>query len=211
MANLPKILHSGEFPIVVGFMLFVVMTAWRRNRRLLIKSLEENSLPLSDFIASIRLAPPRRIKGTGVFLTSGQEVVPNSLLLNLLYNQVLHEQVVLLTVIVDDFPRVIQERCFEVEIFGEGFYRVVLHYGFMDESDIPKALQLCHLDELDFSNMITTYYLTRETIIPAQMGMNRWRQALFSFMMKNASTSLRYFNLPMNRVIELGIQVEIND
>ena len=209
-ANLPKILHGGEFPIIVGLVLFVIMTTWRRGRRLLIKSLEENSLPLSDFIASIRLTPPHRIQGTGIFLTTRQDVVPNSLLLNLLHNQVLHEQVVLLTVTVDNFPRVHEDRRFEVEVFGEGFYRVVLHYGFMDEPDIPKALQLCHLNELDFSNMTTTYYLTRETIIPTHMGMSRWRQALFSFMMKNASASLRYFNLPMNRVIELGTQVEIN-
>lgn len=208
-ANLPKILHGGEFPIIVGIVLFIVMSTWRRGRDLLTKSLEENSLPLPSFIASIRIEPPYRIKGTGVFLTSRLDVVPNSLLLNLLHNQVLHEKVVLLTVVVDNFPRVHPERRFEVEVFGEGFYRVVLHYGFMDDPDIPKALQLCHLNELDFSNMTTTYYLTRETIIPSKMGMLRWRQAIFSFMMKNASTSLRYFNLPMNRVIELGTQVEI--
>lgn len=209
-ANLPKVLHGGEFPIIVGAVLFIVMSTWSKGRELLTKSLEENSLPLPSFISSIRLAPPYRIKGTGVFLTSRLDVVPNSLLLNLLHNQVLHEKVVLLTVVVDNFPRVHPERRFEVELFGEGFYRVVLHYGFMDDPDIPKALQqLCHLNELDFSNMTTTYYLTRETIIPSKMGMARWRQAIFSFMMKNASASLRYFNLPMNRVIELGTQVEI--
>lgn len=208
-ANLPKVLHGGEFPIIVGIVLFIIMSTWKRGRALLTKSLEENSLPLPAFISSIRIEPPHRIQGTGVFLTSRLDVVPNSLLLNLIHNQILHEQIVLLTVIVDNFPRVHANRRFEVEIFGEGFYRVVLHYGFMEEPDIPKALQLCHLNELDFSNMTTTYYLTRETIIPSKMGMARWRQALFSFMMKNASASLRYFNLPMNRVIELGTQVEI--
>ncbi|UYZ85575.1 potassium transporter Kup [Entomomonas sp. E2T0] len=208
-ANLPKVLHGGEFPIIVGIVLFIIMSTWKRGRALLTKSLEENSLPLPAFISSIRIEPPHRIQGTGVFLTSRLDVVPNSLLLNLIHNQILHEQIVLLTVIVDNFPRVHANRRFEVEIFGEGFYRVVLHYGFMEEPDIPKALQLCHLNELNFSNMTTTYYLTRETIIPSKMGMVRWRQALFSFMMKNASASLRYFNLPMNRVIELGTQVEI--
>lgn len=208
-ANLPKVLHGGEFPIIVGIALFIIMTTWKKGRALLTKSLEENSLPLSSFISSIRIEPPYRIKGTGVFLTSRQDVVPNSLLLNLLHNQILHEKIVLLTVSVDNLPRVHVNRRFEVEIFGEGFYRVVLHYGFMEEPDIPKALRLCHLDELDFSSMTTTYYLTRETIIPSEMGIARWRQALFSFMMKNASASMRYFNLPMNRVIELGTQVEI--
>nr|WP_236254093.1 potassium transporter Kup [Entomomonas asaccharolytica] len=208
-ANLPKVMHGGEFPIIVGIVLFIIMSTWKRGRALLTKSLEENSLPLPAFISSIQINPPHRIQGTGVFLTSRLDVVPNSLLLNLIHNQILHEQIVLLTVIVDNLPRVHPDRHFKVEVFGEGFYRIVLHYGFMEEPDIPKALQQCHLPELDFNNMTTTYYLTRETIIPSKMGMARWRQALFSFMMKNASASLRYFNLPMNRVIELGTQVEI--
>lgn len=208
-ANLPKVLHGGEFPIIVGIVLFIIMSTWKRGRALLTKSLEENSLPLAAFIASISLNPPHRIQGTGVFLTSRLDIVPNSLLLNLIHNQILHEQIVLLTVVVDNLPRVHKNKGFEIEEFGTGFYRVVLHYGFMDEPDIPKALQDCQLASLDFNAMTTTYYLTRETIIPSTMNMARWRQALFSFMMKNASASLRYFNLPMNRVIELGTQVEI--
>lgn len=208
-ANLPKVMHGGEFPIIAGIVLFIIMTTWKKGRALLTKSCEESTLPFSTFIASIRLDPPHRIKGTGVFLTAKSDVFPNSLLLNLIHNQVLHEQVVLLTVVSENLPRVHADRRFEVEVFGEGFYRVVLHFGFMEEPDIPTALKLCHLNELDFSNMTTTYYLTRETIIPSKMGMARWRQSLFSFMMKNANTSLRYFNLPMNRVIELGTQVEI--
>lgn len=208
-ANLPKVLHGGEFPIIAGIVLFIIMTTWKKGRALLTKSSEESTLPFSTFIASIRLDPPHRIKGTGVFLTAKSDVIPNSLLLNLIHNQVLHEQVVLLTVVSENLPRVHADRRFEVEVFGEGFFRVVLHFGFMEEPDIPTALKLCHLNELDFSNMTTTYYLTRETIIPSKMGMVRWRQSLFSFMMKNANISLRYFNLPMNRVIELGAQVEI--
>lgn len=208
-ANLPKVLHGGEFPIIVGIVLFIIMSTWKRGRALLTKSLEENSLPLVAFIDSIRINPPHRIHGTGVFLTSRLDIVPNSLLLNLIHNQILHEQIVLLTVVVDNLPRVREDKRFEIEEFGTGFYRVVLHYGFIDEPDIPKALQDCQLKDLDFNAMTTTYYLTRETIIPSTMNMARWRQALFSFMMKNASASLRYFNLPMNRVIELGTQVEI--
>lgn len=208
-ANLPKVLHGGEFPIIAGIVLFIIMTTWKTGRTLLTKNLEENSLSFSTFIASIRIESPHRIRGTGVFLTARTDVIPNSLLLNLIHNQVLHEQVVLLTVVAENLPRVHADRRFEVEVFGEGFFRVVLHFGFMEEPDIPTALKLCHFNELNFSNMTTTYYLTRETIIPSKMGMARWRQFLFSFMMKNASASLRYFNLPMNRVIELGTQVEI--
>lgn len=208
-ANLSKVLHGGEFPIIAGIVLFVIMTTWKRGRQLLNKNLEDGSLPLATFISSIRIQPPHRISGTGVFLTSRSDAIPNSLLLNLIHNQVLHERIVLLTVVDENLPRVQTDRRFEVEVFGEGFYRVILHFGFMEEPDIPTALKLCHLNELDFSNMTTSYFLTRETIIPTNMGMMRWRQGLFSFMMKNASSSLRYFNLPMNRVIELGTQVEI--
>lgn len=208
-ANVPKVLHGGEFPMIAGIILFIIMTTWKTGRAQLTKNLEENSLSFTTFIASIRIESPHRIKGTGVFLTARKDAIPNSLLLNLIHNQVLHEQVVLLTVVAENLPRVHADRRFEVEVFGEGFFRVILHFGFMEEPDIPSALKLCHLNELDFSNMTTTYYLTRETIIPSKMGMARWRQFLFSFMMKNASASLRYFNLPMNRVIELGTQVEI--
>ena len=128
----------------------------------------------------------------------------------LLHNQVLHEQVVLLTVVVEDTPRVALDRRFEVDAYGDGFFRVLLHYGFTEEPDVPQALSLCHLDELDFSPMRTTYFLSRETVIPTRrIGMARWREALFAFMLKNANGNLRFFNLPLNRVIELGTQVEM--
>ncbi len=128
----------------------------------------------------------------------------------MLHNQVLHEQVVLLTVVSEDRPRVEEDRRFEVEAYGEGFYRVILHFGFMEEPDVPQALTLCHLTDLDFSPMRTTYFLSRETVIPTKrMAMARWREALFAFLLRNANSSLRYFKLPFNRVIELGTQVEI--
>ncbi|WP_259767584.1 KUP/HAK/KT family potassium transporter, partial [Pseudomonas protegens] len=135
---------------------------------------------------------------------------PHALLHNLLHNQVLHEQVVLLTVVYEDIPRVPANRRFEVDSYGEGFFRVILHFGFTDEPDVPEALKLCHLDELDFSPMRTTYFLSRETVIASKLvGMARWREALFAFMLKNANGNLRFFKLPVNRVIELGTQVEM--
>ena len=209
-ANAPKILQGGAFPVLAGTVLFIMMTTWKRGKQLLVDRIDEGSLPLPIFIGSIKVQPPHRVQGTAVFLTARQDAVPHALLHNMLHNQVLHEQVVLLTVVSADRPRVQAKDRFEVEAFGEGFYRVILHYGFVEEPDVPAALALCHLEDLDFSPMRTTYFLSRETVIPSKLvGMARWREALFAFMLKNANGNLRFFNLPLNRVIELGTQVEI--
>lgn len=209
-ANVPKIVQGGAFPVLAGTVLFILMTTWKRGKQLLVERLDEGALPLPIFIGSIRVQPPHRVQGTAVFLTARSDAVPHALLHNLLHNQVLHEQVVLLTVVNEDMPRVSAQDRVEVESYGEGFFRVILHFGFMDETDVPAALALCHLDELDFSPMRTTYFLSRETVIASKIvGMARWREALFAFMLKNANGNLRFFNLPLNRVIELGTQVEM--
>jgi len=209
-ANVPKVVQGGAFPVLAGLALFVLMTTWKRGKQILVERLDEGSLPLPLFIGSIRVQPPHRVEGTAVFLTARPDAVPHALLHNLLHNQVLHNQVVLLTVVSEDTPRVPAQQQFEVEAYGEGFYRVLLHFGFMDEPDVPAALKLCHLEGLDFSPMRTTYFLSRETVIPSRLvGMARWRGLLFAFLLKNANGTLRFFNLPLNRVIELGTQVEI--
>jgi len=209
-ANVPKIVQGGAFPVIAGFALFVLMTTWKRGKQLLVDRIDEGGLPLPIFISSIAVQPPHRVQGTAVFLTARPDAVPHALLHNLLHNQVLHEQVVLLTVVYEDIPRVPPSRRFEVDSYGEGLFRVILHFGFTDEPDVPKALKLCHLDELDFSPMRTTYFLSRETVIASKLeGMSRWREALFAFMLQNANGNLRFFNLPLNRVIELGTQVEM--
>ena len=209
-ANVPKVVQGGAFPVLAGIALFVLMTTWKRGKQILVERLDEGALPLPVFISSIRIQPPHRVEGTAVFLTARTDAVPHALLHNMLHNQVLHRQVVLLTVVNEDSPRVPAQRRFEVEGYGEGFYRVILHFGFMDEPDVPAALKLCHLDELDFSPMRTTYFLSRETVIASRLvGMSRWRGMLFAFLLKNANGNLRFFNLPLNRVIELGTQVEI--
>ena len=209
-ANVPKIFQGGAFPVLAGAVLFILMTTWKRGKQLLAERIDEGGLPLPIFIGSIRVQPPHRVQGTAVFLTARSDAVPHALLHNMLHNQVLHEQVVLLTVVYEDTPRAPAQQRFEVESYGEGFYRVILHFGFIDEPDVPAALALCHLAELDFSPMRTTYFLSRETVIPSKMvGMARWREALFAFMLKNANGNLRFFKLPFNRVIELGTQVEM--
>ncbi|MGH8355410.1 MAG: potassium transporter Kup [Pseudomonas sp.] len=209
-ANVPKIPYGGAFPVIAGIALFMLMTTWKRGRQTVVERLDESVLPLPLFIGSIRAQPPHRVQGTAVFLTARTDAVPHALLHNLLHNQVLHEQVVLLTVVAEDSPRVAEERRFEVAAYGEGFFRVTLHFGFIEEPDVPAALKLCHLSNLDFSEMRTTFFLSRETVIPTKrIGMARWREGLFAFLLKNANGNLRYFNLPLNRVIELGTQVEI--
>ncbi|CAM3791705.1 putative potassium transport system protein kup [Pseudomonas reidholzensis] len=209
-ANLPKVVQGGAFPVLAGSVLFLLMTTWKRGKQILVERIDEAALPLPVFISSIRVQPPHRVEGTAVFLTARPDAVPHALLHNMLHNQVLHHQVVLLTVVSEDRPRVPEQERFEVEAYGDGFFRVLLHFGFMDEPDVPQALKLCHLEDLDFSPMRTTYFLSRETVIASRLeGMARWRGALFAFLLKNANGNLRFFNLPLNRVIELGTQVEI--
>jgi KUP system potassium uptake protein len=209
-ANASKIFQGGAFPVIAGIALFILMTTWKRGRKIIVERLDETSLPLPLFISSIRSQPPHRVQGTAVFLTARADAVPHALLHNLLHNQVLHEQVVLLTVVSEDRPRVAADQRFEVESYGEGFFRVSLHFGFIEEPDVPLALSLCHLKELDFSPMRTTYFLSRETVVPTKrIGMARWREGLFAFLLKNANSNLKYFKLPLNRVIELGTQVEM--
>jgi len=209
-ANVPKIVQGGAFPVLAGGVLFLLMSTWKRGKQILVERIDEGGLPLPVFISSIRVQPPHRVEGTAVFLTARADAVPHALLHNMLHNQVLHSQVVLLTVVSEDRPRVPEQERFEVEAYGDGFFRVLLHFGFMDEPDVPAALKLCHLDELDFSPMRTTYFLSRETVIASRLeGMSRWRGNLFAFLLKNANGNLRFFNLPLNRVIELGTQVEI--
>ncbi|WP_060479472.1 MULTISPECIES: potassium transporter Kup [Pseudomonas] len=209
-ANVPKIVQGGAFPVLAGGVLYLLMSTWKRGKQILVERIDEGGLPLPIFISSIRVQPPHRVEGTAVFLTARADAVPHALLHNMLHNQVLHSQVVLLTVVSEDRPRVPEQERFEVDAYGDGFFRVLLHFGFMDEPDVPAALKLCHLDDLDFSPMRTTYFLSRETVIASRLeGMSRWRGNLFAFLLKNANGNLRFFNLPLNRVIELGTQVEI--
>ncbi|BAN48153.1 potassium transporter Kup [Metapseudomonas resinovorans] len=209
-ANVPKILQGGAFPVVAGVILFVLMTTWKRGKNILIQRLDETALPLRGFVDSIGIQPPHRVQGTAVFLSASPDAVPHALLHNLLHNQVLHQQVVLLTVVTRDTPRIDEDQRFEVTRYESGFYRVLLHFGFMEEPDVPQALQACRIEGLNFTPMGTTYFLSRETVIPTRhLGMALWRERLFAFLHKNANSSLRYFQLPVNRVIELGTQVEI--
>lgn len=209
-ANLPKIFQGGALPAIVAVALFILMTTWKRGRELMLERLDGHALPLDQFIESIGRQPPLRVPGTAVFLTSRPNLVPHALLHNLLHNHVLHEKIVLLNVRYADRPRVPVARRCDLKSFDQGFHRVILHFGFTEEPDIPQALMRLETRGLNFDPMTTTYFVSRETVIPAKrIGMAQWREKLFAALVKNASNSLSFFNLPVNRVIELGTQVEI--
>jgi KUP system potassium uptake protein len=209
-ANALKLFQGGWFPVIVGILVFTFLSTWRRGREILFARLRPGTIPLAPFIQSIAVHPPTRVPGTAVFLTTSQEGVPHALLHNLNHNKVLHERILLLTVVTEEVPRVPDPERVEVEAQEAGFYRMKLHYGFMDEPDIPKALELAASYGLHFEPMETSYFLSRETIIPTVTpGMAMWRERLFAAMARNSASATAYFKLPTNRVVELGTQIEI--
>jgi KUP system potassium uptake protein len=172
-----------------------------------------STVPLEPFLESLFREPPRRVPGTAVFLTATPEVVPHSLLHNLYHNKVLHERVVFLTVTVKDVPMVPPEERVSVLELGHDCYRVSLAFGFMDRPDVWQALsELASAKGLEFELMQTSFFLSRETVIPvvgAEGGMALWRERIFATMARNAGSAVEYFNIPTNRVIELGTQIQI--
>jgi KUP system potassium uptake protein len=208
-SNITKIPDGGWFPLLIAAIGFTVLTTWSRGRRLLRERLEEVSLPLPIFIKSAA-SSAYRIKGTSVFLSASPESIPSALLHNLKHNQVLHERVLILTVQVEDVPHVEPSARIEAEGMGKGFWRIVLHYGFMDDVDIPAALALLKGCGGDFQPMATSFFLGRQKVIPSKRpGMAIWREKLFAWMTRTSESAMDFFKLPTNRVIELGTQVEI--
>jgi len=210
-ATATKITHGGWFPLAVGFVIFVLLTTWKLGRGLLLARRTRMALSIEDFKKS--LSPSiARVPGTAIFLTRAAEGVPTALLHNLKHNKVLHERVVLLTVAIEDAPYVPAERRVTHKDFGDNFSQVTLHFGFMDSPDIPKTLANASLAELGFFYDVfqITYFVSRETIIPVDTpDMIIWRKHLYAWMTRNASGAAEFFQLPRNRVVELGAQVEI--
>ncbi|MBN2428372.1 MAG: potassium transporter Kup [Deltaproteobacteria bacterium] len=209
-ANSAKILHGGWFPLLVAAFVFTLMSTWKTGRRLLSKQLRDGALAIDGFMESIRHSMPHRVKGTAVFMSGNQRIAPSALLHNLKHNGVLHQQLVILSVVTEDVPHVPEPQRSEMEYVGEGIYLLVLRYGFMDEPDVPQALETIRLDGQPFDMMTTTFFLGRETIIPSDKpGMAFWRERLFMLMSRNARTATSFFGLPPNRVVELGVQIKI--
>lgn len=208
-SNITKVPDGGWFPLMVAAISFTVLTTWARGRRLLRERLEEVSLPLPVFIRSAA-ASAHRIKGTSVFLSASRDSIPSALLHNLKHNQVLHERVLILTVEIEDVPHVEPRQRIAADEMGQGFWRIVLHYGFMDDVDIPAALTLLKGCGGDFQPMATSFFLGRQKVIPSKRpGMAVWREQLFAWMTRTSESAMDFFKLPTNRVIELGTQVEI--
>ncbi|MBI4755044.1 MAG: potassium transporter Kup [Betaproteobacteria bacterium] len=210
-ANVVKVFDGGWFPLVLGMGLFTLLATWKRGRALLYERLKVDSMPLDAFLASLRTEAPHRVEGTGIFMTANPEGLPRALLHNLYHNKVLHERVVLMNVVTADVPRVPEAGRVEVHPLSDGFYRVFVRYGFQDEPDIPRAMDLCAEHGLRFEIMLTSFFLGRETIVPSAKlpGMAFWREVLFSWMFRNAEPATAYFKIPTNRVVELGTQVEM--
>jgi KUP system potassium uptake protein len=208
--NATKIAHGGWFPLSVAVAIFGVMTTWRTGRRMLQAKAERRLIRFDTFTASIHRDPPVRVKGTAVFMSANLDGVPMALMHNLKHNRVLHERVVLLTVWTEQVPHVPEAERVTIEELELGFLRVIARYGFMDEPDIPKALEACAAHGLKFRLMETTFFLGHETlIVGSKLGMARWRGELFAFLARNAQQATRYFRLPPNRVVEVGLQVEL--
>jgi KUP system potassium uptake protein len=208
-SNVAKVADGGWFPLVVAALIFTALTTWATGRALMRKRLEQDALPLDVFIKSA--ASVHRVRGTAVFLSTSADAVPSALLHNLKHNQVLHKRVLILNVKVEDVPHVPPAKRLEVHGAAGGFYRVILHYGFMDEVDVPADLVRIESCGEPFDMMSTSFFLGRQKLIASkeEPGMALWRERLFAWMMKNSESAMEFFKLPTNRVVELGSQLRI--
>jgi KUP system potassium uptake protein len=207
-SNVTKIPDGGWFPLLVAAIAFTLLTTWATGRRLVRERLHEGAIPVEMFIQSAGQSV-QRVSGTAVFLASRTDDIPPSLLHNLKHNRVLHERVVVLTVAIEQVPHVNGPRATVTDL-GQGFYRIVLRYGFMEEIDIPEELAKVTNAGAPFKTMDTSYFLARQTLIASRRpGMAIWREKLFAWMVRNAESAMEFFKLPTNRVVELGSQLEI--
>jgi KUP system potassium uptake protein len=209
-ANVTKIASGGWFPLAIAMLVFTVMTTWRRGRAELGKRLASEMLPIDLFMQDIELTQPHRVPGTAVFMTSTVGGIPAVLLHHFKHNKVLHEQVVLLSIVTEDVPVVSGRDRVETEELSHGFYRVTAHYGFMQAPNVLKALQRAQRLGLRCDPDTTSFYLGRETLlVTGKSRMARWRKFLFAFLSRNSRTATSFFGLPPNRVVEIGAQIEL--
>jgi KUP system potassium uptake protein len=208
-ANLTKVPDGGWFPLLIGGIAFTLLTTWARGRQLMIKRMNEAAMPASIFIKSAA-SSATRVPGTAVFMTTSPDGIPHALLHNLKHNKVLHERVLLMTVKIEDVPYVEEQKTFHLEELGQGFYRLIVRYGFMQETNVPAALARLDNCGPQIRMMETSFFLARQTLIASpKPGMALWREKLFAWMLRNAESAMEFFSLPPNRVVELGSQVEI--
>jgi KUP system potassium uptake protein len=211
-ANILKVPNGGWFPLVIGAVVFTVMTTWRTGRRLVGERLPGGNVPLPSFLKTVTAArrPPERVPGTAVFLFSKAGMTPPALLANVRHNEVLHDRVVVASIATDDVPRVAREDRAEVKDHRHGVHEVVLHYGFMEEPNVPQGLTEGDASRLGIDVRRATYFLGSESlVITPRHGMAIWRERLFALLSRNATTAANYFGIPAERTITIGTRVEL--
>jgi KUP system potassium uptake protein len=209
-ANVNKIASGGWFPLAVATVVFVIMTTWRRGRAELARQMTAGMMPLDLFMMDLANSQPHRVAGTAVFMTSTMGGIPPVLLHHFKHNKVLHQQVVLMSVVTEDVPVVSGRDRLEIEELGHGFYKIIAHYGFMQNPNIMKMLRRAQLQGLNCNPDTTSFFLGRETLLVTGKGkMARWRKTLFAFLSRNSRTATAFFGLPPNRVVEMGAQIEL--
>jgi KUP system potassium uptake protein len=209
-ANMVKVLQGGWFPLAMGALVYTLMSTWSRGREILAMRLRKDAFPFTEFVANTRPDSPARVAGTAIFMARDAQATPAALLHNLKHNKVLHEQVVLLTVAAEEIPQVPKEDRVELVDLGKGFYKVIAHYGFMQFPGVPDVLDSLRTKGLELDLMRTSFFLSRETLIPSKRpGMALWREKLFAVMSRNALRPTDFFRIPVNRVVELGMQVKL--
>ncbi len=211
-ASVVKLGEGGWFPLLMASMVYTVMLTWRRGRQILVRRLQSSAIPLDAFRDSLFAYPPTRVPGTAIFMAADPGAVPHALLHNLSHNKVMHERVVFVTVTIHEVPWIPPEERVQVEAMGHDWFLIRMHFGFKDRPDVSEGLRLCAKHGLEFNLMETSFFLNRETLVPvanAEDGMALWRERMFAAMARNASSVTDYFNIPTNRVIELGTRIEI--
>jgi KUP system potassium uptake protein len=209
-SNLLKLFAGGWFPLLIGGVVFTLMMTWKQGRALMAKAQQAEAIELDSFLEAVFMDPPTRVAGTAVFLTADTGTVPNALLHNLKHNKVLHEQNLFVTVRSHERPWIGLDKRLEVEPLGHDCWQVVIHYGFKNDPDVPKALELMRGRGCDLEPMLTSYFLSRDLVVPTLgEGMALWREKLFAQMHHNAGAAAEFLNLPANAVIELGSKLEI--
>ncbi|HEX2122837.1 MAG TPA: potassium transporter Kup, partial [Thermoanaerobaculia bacterium] len=210
-ANIVKVWDGGWFPLLVGLLIFTAMSTWRVGRKILSERLREQGMSVDDFLGQLAGNKIPRVNGTAIFMSRNPEGVPTTLLHNIKHNKIVHQRVVLLTIETEDRSHLAENERFEWSELGHGVYRLTVHFGFMEDPDIPATLEKLKPSPVPFGGVFTSYFLGRETLVPTRRrpGMAIWREHLFAWMMRNASSASTFFSLPANQVIELGAQVEL--
>jgi KUP system potassium uptake protein len=210
LASTLKLFQGAWLPVLVGAMLIMIMITWRRGTRLLAQKTRRVEVPFEPLVESLEKKPPHVVPGTAVFLTSDPDFAPTALLHNLKHNKVLHEHNVILTIVNEDIPRVALKDRVELGTISDKFMRLVLRFGFMERPNVPKALAVARKQGWQFDIMSTSFFLSRRSVRPdPRSGMPPWQDRLYIFLAHNADDASSYFQLPTDRVVEIGTQVTV--